>query len=453
MAASPQVPVDEIKHLQRCINDLVSILALPAIWSGGEPSQIIRTLADSLAGMLRLDFVYVRLSNAVVEVPLEVVRLSESLASISRPDQISVSIRQLSVSELGHWPSRIPNPAGDDDISIMSLWLGLQGEIGVVIAGSRRSDFPRDTERLILGVAANQASLGIQEARLLMEQKRIAGELDRRVVGRTRELAEKNEELKKEIVERKLSEEALAKTRSELAQVFRSMSLGVLTASVAHEINQPLSGIVTNASTCLRMLSAEPPNIHGAIETARRTIRDGNRASDVVTRLRTLFSKKKKNMSPEPMDLNDATQEVISLSRGELQRNRVIVRSELAEDLPLLDGDRIQLQQVILNLVRNASDSMSEVDNRPRDLLIRTGWDGQDHVRLTVRDAGRGFAPDDVSKLFDAFYTTKEDGMGIGLSVSRSIIEAHQGRLWAMANQGPGSTFCFSIPVSSHNHG
>ena len=449
MASSAQVPVDKIKYLQRCINDLVSILALPAIWSGGEPSQIIRTLADSLVGMLRLDFVYVRLSSAVFEVPVEVVRLSESLASISTPDQISVSIRQLLDSEPGHWPSRIANPAGDDDISIMSLWLGLQGEIGVVVAGSRRRDFPRDTEKLILGVAANQATLGIQEARLLMEQKRIAEELDRRVVGRTRELAEKNEELKKEIRERQLSEEALAKTTSELAKVSRSMSLGVLTASVAHEINQPLSGIVTNASTCLRMLTADPPNIDGALETARRTIRDGNRAADVVTRLRTLYSQK--GMLLESMDLNHATWEVISLSQGELERNRVILKSELAEDLPFVRADRIQLQQVILNLVRNASDAMSTVNDRPRDLLIRTGRDGQDYVSLTVRDAGRGFATEDSGKLFDAFYTTKEDGMGIGLSVSRSIIEAHQGRLWAVANQGHGSTFCFSIPVNPHS--
>jgi len=450
MAVSTQDSADEIKHLQRCINDLVSILALPAIWSGGEPSQIIRTLVDSLVGMLRLDFVYVRLNSGVFDIPVETARLAESLASISTSDQIGDSVNRLLDIEPETWPYPMPNPTGDEDIFIIPMWLGLQGEIGLVVAGSRRRDFPRETERLILGVAANQASLGIQEARLLTEQKRIADKLDRQVVKRTRELAEKNEELRKEMVERKLSEEALAETRSELAKVMRSTSLGVLTASIAHEINQPLSGIVTNASTCLRMLSADPPNVDGARETARRTIRDGNRASDVVTRLRTLYSKK--DMSLEPMDLNHATREVISLSVGELERNRVIVRSELPSDLPLINGDRVQLQQVILNLVRNASDAMRTVDDRPRDLLIRTRREGQDHVCLTVQDAGSGFATEDEGKLFEAFYTTKEDGMGIGLSVSRSIIEAHHGRLWAVANEGPGSTFCFSIPANGRNH-
>ena len=245
-------------------------------------------------------------------------------------------------------------------------------------------------------------------------------------------------------IERRLSEEALSKVRSELAHVARAQSLGVLTASIAHEINQPLSGIITNASTCLRMLAADPPNVDGARETARRTIRDGNRAADVVTRLRALFSKKE--ATTELVDLNEAAREVITLSSSELQRSRVILRPELAEDLPPVTGDRVQLQQVILNLLRNASDAMSGVDDRPRRLVIRTERDEDDHVRLTVQDTGVGFEPQAVGRLFEAFYTTKSGGMGIGLSVSRSIIESHHGRLWAAPNDGPGATFSFSIP-------
>jgi signal transduction histidine kinase len=222
------------------------------------------------------------------------------------------------------------------------------------------------------------------------------------------------------------------------------MSLGALTASIAHEVNQPLSGIITNANTCLRMLAADPPNVDGARETARRTIRDGARASEVITRLRALFTKKDATM--ESVDLNEATQEVIALSLSELQRNRVILQPELADDLPLVAGDRVQLQQVILNLVRNASDAMSAVDDRPRQLLIRTERDDSESVRLTVQDAGVGFDDQTADRLFEAFYTTKNDGMGIGLSVSRSIIENHHGRLWATANNGPGATFSFSIP-------
>ena len=252
-----------------------------------------------------------------------------------------------------------------------------------------------------------------------------------------------------DVTESMVAEEALNRARSDLAHVARVTTLSTLTASIAHEVNQPLSGIITNAGTCLRMLDANPPNVEGARETARRTIRDGNRASDVITRLRALFSKKE--FSLESVDLNEATREVITLSRSELQRNRVVLQSELADDLPNLTGDRVQLQQVILNLLRNASDAMVDVHDRPRQLLVKTEQMDGDRVRLTVRDAGIGVDPQVVDKLFDAFYTTKRDGMGIGLSVSRSIIERHHGRLWAERNDGPGATFAFLVPRDPEN--
>ena len=251
-----------------------------------------------------------------------------------------------------------------------------------------------------------------------------------------------------DITEQKLSEEALGKLRSDLAHVARVMSLGALTASIAHEVNQPLSGIVTNASTCLRMLDADPPNLDGARETARRTIRDGNRAADVITRLRALFGKKSRAI--ESVDLNEATREVIALSLSELQKSRVILRTEFADELPPVTGDRVQLQQVILNLLLNASEAMNGVDDRPRQLVIKTERDEENCVRLSVQDAGAGFDSANMNKLFEAFYTTKNGGMGIGLSVSRSIIESYQGRLWAAQNEGsPGSTFSFSIPCQA----
>jgi len=238
------------------------------------------------------------------------------------------------------------------------------------------------------------------------------------------------------------------KAGAELAHVSRMTTLSALTASIAHEVNQPLAGIITNAGTCLRMLDAVPPNIAGARDTARRTIRDGNRAADVITRLRALFSRKE--LTPEPLDLNEAAREVIALSASDLQRHRVILRAELAEGLPLVAGDRIQLQQVILNLLRNAADAMVDVRDRPRHLLIRSDHDEGDCVRVTVRDAGVGLPPQSSKSLFDAFYTTKTGGMGIGLFVSRSIIERHQGRLWAEPNDdGPGATFSFSIPCDA----
>jgi PAS domain S-box-containing protein len=250
-----------------------------------------------------------------------------------------------------------------------------------------------------------------------------------------------------DVTESKRAEEALSRARSELAHVVRVMTLNALTASIAHEVNQPLAGIVTNADTCLRMLNSDPPNVNGARETARRTLRDGNRASDVVKRLRALFSKRE--FALEPLDLNEAVREVIALSLSDLQRNRVILRSELASDLPFVTGDRVQLQQVVLNMLRNASDAMSGLEDRARELLVKTQREEGDHVRLSVIDVGVGFGAEGAVKLFEPFFTTKSDGMGIGLSISRSIIEAHHGRLWATSNEGPGATFSFSIPCGS----
>jgi signal transduction histidine kinase len=247
-----------------------------------------------------------------------------------------------------------------------------------------------------------------------------------------------------DVTARRVSEEALDKARAEFTHVARVTSLGVLTASIAHELNQPLSGIITNANTCLRMLAGDPPDVDGARETARRTIRDGNRASEVIARLRVLFTKKES--TTEPVDLNEAIREVVALSSSELQRNQVVIQSELADGLPTVTGDRIQLQQVIVNLLRNASDAMLGVHDRPRQLLIRTEREDGDRVRMMVRDTGVGLDRQGIDKLFDAFYTTKRDGMGIGLSVSRSIVERHRGRLWAETNDGPGATFSFSIP-------
>ena len=250
-----------------------------------------------------------------------------------------------------------------------------------------------------------------------------------------------------DVTERRLAEDAFSRIRSELSRVARITTLGALTASIAHEVNQPLSGIITNASTCLRMLDGDPPNVDGARETARRTIRDGRRAADVIARLRALFSKD--DLVAEAVeDLNDASREVIALSLDELQRSRVVVRMELAGLLPPAVGDRVQLQQVIQNLVLNASEAMkSGIEDRTGDLVIRTERDDADRLRLTVTDVGIGFESQEVGDLFEAFYTTKKAGMGIGLSISRSIVERHNGRLWGAPNDGPGATFGFTIPA------
>jgi signal transduction histidine kinase len=580
-----ETSTDEVARLRGCLNDLVGIMALPALWAAtGEPQQIVSTLLDALLGMLQLAFVLVRLNDPDGGPPIEMMRRAEPLEAPDAAREFSMALD----ASLGNAPLKWPSSAwvaiGNSDFCVASARLGVHGEIGIVVAGCERAGFPDQAERLLLDIAANQAAMGLQQARLLSAQKRVARELDQRVAQRTAELAKANEELRKEVIERRLTEEklrheerelerseaflaeaqqlarigsfswrvgndeitwseqlyrifefepglritleriatrihpddlhtltamiasarqgaddlqyehrllmadgsvkylhllahgtedkgggsvyigavqdvtrrrhaeeALAQARSELAQVNRITSLGVLTAAIAHEVSQPLAGIVTNASTCARMLAAEPPNIEGARETARRTIRDGNRASEVITRLRDLF--RGKDLIVESVDLTEATREVLALTLNELQRNRVILRPELDDRLPPVLGDRVQLQQVILNLLRNASDAMVDIEDRPRELLIKTEPDGDDRVRLTVKDVGVGFVPQQLDKLFEAFHTTKKEGMGIGLSVSRSIIERHNGSLWAAVNDGPGATFSFSIPCGSASAG
>jgi PAS domain S-box-containing protein len=235
----------------------------------------------------------------------------------------------------------------------------------------------------------------------------------------------------------------------ELAHANRVATLGQLSASIAHEINQPLTGILTNASTELRMLAADPPNIEGARETARRTIRDGKRAHEIIKRLRALFGKK--DLTIEAVDLNEATREVVALSKSEFQRDRVLWQLELADDLPLVRCDRVQFQQVILNLLRNAMDSMRAVDDRPKQLIIKTAISELGHVTLAVQDSGPGVDPASLERIFDAFYTTKSGGLGMGLSVCRAIVEAHKGRLWATTGTPHGATFQLTLPVSADN--
>jgi signal transduction histidine kinase len=225
--------------------------------------------------------------------------------------------------------------------------------------------------------------------------------------------------------------------------------MNAMTASIAHEVSQPLSGILMNASTCARMLAADPPNLAGAAETVRRMVRDANRATEVLSRIRAMFSGKAPTV--ELVDLNDAAREVIALSAGELQRRDALLRTDFASDLPLVRADRIQLQQVILNLILNAADAMAEVEDRPRMLLVETGLRDDGGVELAVRDSGVGVDPLAIEKLFEAFYTTKAHGMGIGLSICRTIIEDHNGRLWGEANDGPGATFSFCIPGASRD--
>ncbi len=573
-------PEEEIKRLQRCLNDLISVLALPATWSGGEPSRIVPTLLDALLRMLRLDFVYARLTETDGKAPLEMARFAPSQESITHPHELGVLLEQCLGAEPQKWPPLLRNHLGDRDISIVPLRLGLQSEIGVIVAGAEREDFPQQTERLILGVAANQASIGLQEARLRSEQRRVASELDRRVAQRTSELAAANEELRKEIGSRQHAEEGLRTSeemhrvivetandavismdesgaillanpatsrtfgydpveligkpmtvlmpvmagkrhemgfkryletgkrnlnwqgvevtaqrkngqefpaevsfgelrsdghkiftgfirdvserkqaeerirvsernlqtaQAELARVSRLTTMGELAASIAHEVNQPLTAVINNGSACLRLLanhSLQPEVLRGALEGI---IADGTRASAVLARIRAFI--KKGPAEKSELDINEVIHEVLALADRELYENQVTPDHQLRTDLPSVLADRVQLQQVLLNLVMNGIEAMAAVTDRPRSLRVRSRVDESGDVLTAVSDSGTGLGSES-GQVFNPFFTTKANGLGMGLSISRSLVESHGGRLWAAPNSPHGAVFSFTLPAA-----
>jgi PAS domain S-box-containing protein len=573
MEVAPRDLTEEIKHLQHCVNDLVSVLALPAVWSGGEPSQIVHTLLDALLRMLQLDLVYVRLKETAGQAPIEMVRFAPSQKHIAPPHEIGDVLKQWLGATPQEWPPLTRKHLGDRDISIVPLGLGLQGEIGVIVAGSERADFPQQTERLILSVAANQASIGLQEAWL-------RSELDRRVAQRTTELAAANEELRKEIADRKHAEEDLRgseekhrviveaahdavlsmdekgnillanpatrrifgydpaeiagkpmtmlmpeimrkshengfkrylttgkrhlnwqgveviaqrkdgqefpaevsfgeltsnghkvftgfirdiserkqaedrlraserdlqMTQAELARVSRLTTMGELAASIAHEVNQPLTAVINNGSACLRLLAnhnLEPEVLRRALEGI---IADGTRASSVLARIRAFI--KKEPAEKNELDINEVIQEVLALAGPELYENQVLPDHQLKAELPAVLADRVQLQQVLLNLIMNGIEAMAAVTDRPRLLGVQSRIDESGDVLVAVSDSGTGFGLE-FDRVFHPFFTTKANGMGMGLSISRSLVESHGGRLWAAHNSPHGAVFSFTLPAT-----
>jgi PAS domain S-box-containing protein len=580
MDVQPIDPAEQIKHLQRCANDLISVLALPAMWSGGEPPQIVHTLLDALLRMLQLDLVYVRLKKSGDQAPIEMVRFGPSRAKAASANEIGNVLNQWLGLSPETWPPLTRKALEGRDISLVALGLGLQGQIGVIVAGSERADFPQQTERLVLSVAANQASIGLQEAWLRSEQKQVANELDRRVAQRTTELAAANEELRKEIADRthaeedlrtseekhrviieaandavitmddrgnillanpatrrifgydpidlvgkpmtvlmpemmqklhengfkrylatgerhlnwqgveviaqrkngqefpaevsfgefmsdghkaftgfirdiserkraedrlRASEHDLQLARVELARVSRLTTMGELAASIAHEVNQPLTAVINNGSACLRLLanrSLEPEVLHRALE---EIINDGSRASAVLARIRAFIKKEpaEKNL----LDINEVIHDVLVLAGRELYENRVLVDRQLNTNLPFVLADRVQLQQVLLNLIMNGIEALIAVTDRPRFIWVHSRIDKSGDVLVAVSDSGTGF-DSEVDRVFTPFFTTKATGMGMGLSISRSLVESHGGRLWAAANSPHGAVFSFTLPAS-----
>jgi PAS domain S-box-containing protein len=249
-----------------------------------------------------------------------------------------------------------------------------------------------------------------------------------------------------QFIERKRAENALQLAQAGLAHVTRVMTIGELTASIAHEVNQPLGAIVTSAGACERWLAAKPPQMEKARRALERIVNDGRRAGEVIKRMRALM--KRQAPRKEWLEIDETILEVIALARYQLRRSEILVETRFGHDLPLVRGDKVQLQQVLLNLIINAIEAMSGIKERPRQLTIVSSADGPDTISVEVRDSGTGLNPEHAAHLFEPFYTTKAEGLGIGLSISRSIVEVHGGRLSAAANAPHGTVFLISLPVN-----
>jgi PAS domain S-box-containing protein len=252
-----------------------------------------------------------------------------------------------------------------------------------------------------------------------------------------------------DVTERRRAEEALRQAQADLAHVNRVTTMGELTASLAHEVNQPIAAAVTNANACLRWLTRDHPDLEEARAAAMRIVKDGTRAADIISRIRLLF--KKGTPDWELVDINEVIREMIVLLRGEATRYNIAVQTDLAADLCQAMGDRVQLQQVMMNLIMNSIDAMKEVEGK-REVAIKSECAEDRHLLVSVSDTGVGLPPQEVSQIFNAFFTTKPDGTGMGLSISRSIVESHGGRLWATANSGRGATFHLTLPTNVESH-
>jgi C4-dicarboxylate-specific signal transduction histidine kinase len=298
----------------------------------------------------------------------------------------------------------IPDVGGSADSCCgLVIPIGVNAEGGLVAVACERADFPTETDQLLLSVAVNHAATGFQSARLIHERRRA-----------------------EEVLRQARAEEALRKARQELALVARRTTIAAMSAAIAHELKQPLAAIVANADAGLRWLTRSPPNFDEARDTFRSIASEGHRASDVIQSIRAMFSQI--DQPESVVNVNELVRETVALARGEADAARIAIRLELASQLPLISAHRVQLQQVILNLVNNAVDAMRGIMDRPRALQIESKPFKSNGVEVTVKDSGTGIEPENVDRIFDAFFTTKPTGMGMGLSICRSIVEAHGGQ-------------------------
>jgi signal transduction histidine kinase len=535
METAPQQAPDDIQRLQGCLNHLISVQALPAEWSGLSAGEIVNTLLDTLIRLLRLNFACARVNASMAGAEIKAIRLPPGL---SQDIQLNC-LRTLDAwfkSDLPRKPEVMPNPIGPGEVAIARFRLGLQDQVGEVVAAAERPDFPTQFERIVFRVAANLALIGIEEARVLKRAEErlrwsetqlaegqklshsgswgwnvLSGEMvfseetfrilgfdpaqpapsfrtaferihpdDRNAIERMLGTAIRHKQnygfearflmpdgtIKHvdcigrpftndsgdlefvgtllDISERKRSEEKLETAQAQLTYMARVTTMEELVAAIAHEVNQPLAAVVTDANACLRLMAGDRPDFDEARAAAARIASEGTRAVEILGRIRALLKKGPARM--EEIDVNGLILQVLDLVRPQILRHGISLRSDLAEDLPAITGDSIQLQQVVLNLIVNAIEAIAGRPDGQREVVVSSKIFPPDGVSVAVRDSGVGIDPAKLDQLFAPLYTTKPGGMGMGLSISRSIIEAHGGQLRASPNPGAGATFQFSVP-------
>jgi len=419
---------DENLRLRAALRDLVALSTIPAGWIGIEPRTIAVGLADILAGSLGFDFAFVRLLDPTGGVTIDV---TSGCATREFLDWLQAQFSTFDVSLRGQI---IPNVISFDDrlksLRGIIIPLGFNADAGLVAIGCERSNFPTENDRMLLTVAANHAATAFRSANLIDERRRAE-----------EEVSKARDELEMTVMERTAE---LQRTMAELAHMNRLATAGVLSASIAHEINQPLTGIVMQASAARQWLASRQPNIEKARNALDQIESNGLRAGEIITSLRGMF--KKETPARNPIDVNKLIFTVLAIVRHELQKHGVELRTELDESVPALEGDRVQLQQVVLNLVMNAIEAMQT--GAPRILSIRSCFCNPDFVHVAVEDTGTGIDPSNHDHIFDPMFTTKERGMGIGLSICHSIVASHSGRIWVTRGNDKGSIFEFDLPTN-----
>ena len=420
---------DENLRLRAALRDLVALSTIPAGWIGIAPRTIAAGLADILAGSLGFDFAFVRLLDPTGEVTIDV---TSGCATREFLDWLQAQFSTF--DEPLRWQTA-PDVIGFDDrlksLRGIIIPVGFNAHAGLVAVGCERGNFPTETDRMLLTVAANHAATAFRSANLIHERRRAE-----------EEVRKARDELEMKVMERTAE---LQRTMAELTHMNRLATAGVLVASIAHEINQPLTGIVMQACAARQWLASREPSLEKARDALDQIESSGLRAGEIITSLRGML--KKETQARIPIDINKLIFAVLAIVRHELQKHGVELRTELDESVPALEGDRVQLQQVVLNLVMNAIEAMHT--EKLRILGIRSCVIKPDLIRVTVEDTGTGIDPSNHDHIFDPMFTTKERGMGIGLSICHSIIESHNGRIWVTPGSDKGSIFQFELPTSA----